>query len=150
MSHWVNGVCIDLFHYLKLLKNNTCESAPWTLVWDDGHWTVFASGLQSAHWMMVRLAGWITQLSHPRSGEQKNGFYMHCYISSFISACQYTQTLLHTFHEDLWSHGTTLQARTVFTIRWHRVAGDIWNWKDTVKGERVRLLAGPWKRIRLQ
>lgn len=146
VPYTVIRVCRHLFHYLKVWENYTCELASWTLVWDGGHCTVFISGLQSAHWMMVRLAGWITQLSHSRSGKHKT---IQALLYFFIYKCmwicmhlQYTHTLLHTFHEDLRGHGTALQARTVSTIRWHRVAGDLWNWKEAVKGEcyRVRLL----------
>lgn len=86
---------------------------------------------------MVRPAGWTTQLPHPRSGEHKDGFYMLCYISSYISRFRFT--LLHTSHEDLRRHGATRQVRAVSSIR---VAGDRRNWKDKVRGGWVRLLPG--------
>lgn len=69
-----------------------------------------------------------------------------CYIHSYISTCQHAQARLQTFHEDLRSHGAT---RAVSTIRWHRGARDCWDWKDTVKGQWVRILEKQ-PRIRLR
>lgn len=63
-------------------SGNTWESVPCSSVWEVRHWTGFPSGLQSAHWTTVMLSGWITQLSHPRSGGQNNKFYL--FIHSFI------------------------------------------------------------------
>lgn len=117
-----------------MLSNHTCISAFWTLGFGDGHWTMFPSGSQSAQWTTVRPAGWTTQLPHPRSGEQKDGFAILCYISSYTSRFRYI--FLHTSHEDLRSHGATCQARAVSSIR---VEGDRRNCRDKVRGGGVKL-----------
>lgn len=63
-----------------------------------------------------------------------NAIHLYLCLYSYVCMRRDTQILLHTWHEDLWSHRTTLQLCTVSTIRWPRVAGGHWNWKEKVKG----------------
>lgn len=73
--HVMSHVAANLFHFGW---NSTCKLASRVLDWDDGHWTTFPCGSQRAQVRMVRLRGWITQLSHPRSDRQKKGLLCFC------------------------------------------------------------------------
>lgn len=103
------------------------------LDWDDGHWTTFPCGSQRAQVSMLRLGGWITQLSHPRSDRQNKGLPGFVYVSLHGG----TQTPQHTCHENLRGQRATLQACAVSTLWCHSEVSDHQNWKDKVKGERV-------------
>lgn len=54
-------------------ESETCESASWGPDWDDGHWTMAPWWSQRAQVSTVKLRGWITQLSQPRSDRQNGG-----------------------------------------------------------------------------
>lgn len=126
--HVMSHVAAILFNFGW---NSTCKLASRVLDWDDGHWTTFPCGLQRAQVRMVRLGGWITQLSHPRSDRQKKG----CCVSVYVSWLGCARTPQHTCHEDLRGQRATLQACAVSTRRWRSEVVDHRNWKDKVKGE---------------
>lgn len=104
---------------LILPWNYTCESPSRVLDWVDGHWTTFPCRSQRAQVTMVRLGGWITQLSHPRSDRpgKKGGFHMHCCVSVYAISRRCARTPAHACQEDLRGHWAALQAGTVSTLQ---------------------------------